>query len=575
MWVCVKSTAEMRGDPDTEFDLVVAGAGCAGLSAALFGAIAGLKVLVLERTAWVGGTSALAAGALWIPNTHLAQGSGDTPEKVANYLALATGSQTQAALRARFLALGPQAVRCLADHSAVQMRAFAHHPDYLSELPDASTCGRVLECLPFDGRLLGADFALVRPPIPEFTVLGGMMVDRVDINHLLNMTRSRVSFAHSARLLLRHAADRLRHPRGTRLVMGNALVARLLHSLRQRRVPIWTEISSSTLVTRDGRVTGIEVEHAGRRLTLISRCGVVLAGGGFSDHPALRAQLIPPEVKHSPRAGSSPGESLEQAIALGARMVRPTGSAAFWAPVSVRQRRDGSTAVFPHFVLDRAKPGTLVVDATGRRFLNESCSYHQFVERMLERRVSHAWLVADRQALVKYGLGMVRPGGRGIGSFVEDGYLIEARTLEALAARLGMPAGALRFSVDRINAFAVSGQDTDFHRGTTAYQRNLGDSAVSPNPTLGPVVHAPFYAVRLEPGDIAASAGLVTDANAQVLRGEDPIPGLFAVGNDMQSIMGSAYPGPGINLGPAVVFAYAAVQAAQHRDVSTLATVIQ
>lgn len=553
-------------DADTSFDLVVAGAGCAGLSAALFAAIAGLRVLVLERTAWVGGTSALSAGALWIPNTHLALGSGDSPEQAARYLEAATGGRTSAALRARFLALGPQAVRCLHDHSAVRMRAFAHHPDYLSDLPGASTHGRVLECEPFDGRLLGPALALVRPPIPEFTVLGGMMVDRTDIGHLLNMTRSRASFAHSARLLVRHAGDRLRHPRGARLVMGNALVGRLLHSLRQRGVPIWTQVRTGALVVRAGRVAGIEVEHRGRRFAVDARLGVVLAGGGFNDHPAWRSALIPSTVTHSPRAGSSPGELLDQALALGARLVRPEGSAAFWAPVSVRRRRDGSTAVFPHFVLDRAKPGTLVVDPAGRRFVNESCSYHLFGERMLELGLAGAWLVADRAALERYGLGMVRPGGRGVRGFVRDGYLVEAPKLDALAHRLGMDAAVLRESVERMNAHARGARDSEFQRGTTAYQRNLGDPAVAPNPTLGPIGKPPFYALRLQPGDIAASAGLATDDHAQVLRGEEPIAGLFAAGNDMQSVMGGAYPGPGINLGPALVFAHAAVQAALARS---------
>ncbi|MCD6077405.1 MAG: fumarate reductase/succinate dehydrogenase flavoprotein domain protein [Ramlibacter sp.] len=553
---------EMTDPSTTDFDLVVAGAGCAGLSAALFGAIAGLKVLVLERTQWIGGTSALAAGALWIPNTHLADGSVDTQEKAAHYLELATGGRTPRALRDHFLALGPQAVRTLCDHSAVQLRAFAHHPDYLTELPDASSRGRVLECLPFDGRQLGAALALVRPPIPEFTVLGGMMVDRIDIGHLLNMTRSRASFAHSMRLVLRHAGDRLRYPRGTRLVMGNALVGRLLHSLRQRNVPVWTQVRTGDLVVCDGRVAGIEVEHQGRRLTVMARRGVVLAGGGFNDHPGFRAELIPPQVTHSPRSGSSPGILLDQALALGARIGRPAGSTAFWAPVSMRKRSDGSTAVFPHFVLDRAKPGTMVVDPGGHRFLNESCSYHQFVERMLERDLAHAWLIADRQALVKYGLGMVRPGGRGLGAFIRDRYLVEAQTMDALGARLGIGAGVLAATASRMNEMARSGVDADFQRGTTAYQRNLGDPAVAPNPTLRPIEVGPFYAVRLQPGDIGASAGLVTDANGRVLRGDSPIPGLFAAGNDMQSIMGSAYPGPGINLGPAIVFAYAAVQAA-------------
>ncbi len=553
---------------DTEHDLIVLGAGCAGLSAALFGAIEGLKVLLIERSAWVGGTSALAAGALWIPNTHLAAGSGDTPQKAANYLDHATQghgpAQGAAHLRQAFLARGPQAVKCLEEHTEVHLRTFTFHPDYSSELPDASTSGRVLECLPFDARPLGPAMKQVRPPIPEFTVLGGMMVDRIDIGHLLNITRSRTAFMHSARLLLRHAADRLRHPRGTRWVMGNALVGRLLLSLRQRGVPIWLEASTERLISTGARVTGVEVTRGGQRITLTARLGVVLAGGGFSDHPALRQQLIPKQVQHSPRAACASGELQQLALGLGARLSRSEGSAAFWAPVSVRQRRDGSTAVFPHFVLDRAKPGTVVVDVHGRRFVNESSSYHRFGERMLERGVDPAFLIADQRALVKYGLGMVRPGGRRLGAFLRDGYLTRAPSLEALARRLGIDTAGLQATVDRMNRFALTGMDGEFERGSTAYQRNLGDPAVQPNPNLGPIAAAPFYAIRLHVGDIAASVGLVTDVDARVLRGDTPIDGLFAIGNDMQSVMGSAYPGPGINLGPAVAFAYAAVQAARH-----------
>jgi succinate dehydrogenase/fumarate reductase flavoprotein subunit len=549
------------------WDLIVVGAGCAGMATALFAAIEGLSVLVLERTRWVGGTSALAAGAVWIPNTHLGKGSGDTPEKAEGYLAEACKAGSPA-LRKRFLALGPEALQCLDAHTDVQMRAFSHHPDYLSELEGASSSGRVLECLPFDGRQLGDALSLVRPPIPEFTVLGGMMVDRIDIGHLMNMRHSVASFLHASRLLLQHSRDRLRGRRSTRMVMGNALIGRLLLSLRKRGVSIRTGISAERLLMERARVTGIQVRETEHSTTLHARLGVVLAGGGFNDHPLFREQLIPAEAMHSPRALSSPGLLLQQALEMGARMEPAADSAAFWAPVSRRQRADGSRAVFPHFVLDRAKPGTVVINSRGRRFLNESCSYHLFGERMLkatpsgDRPDAVAYLIADRRALLRYGLGMVRPGGHRVDAFVREGYLTRASSLVELAARLGVDAAALQATVARMNHFARSGIDEDFQRGTTAYQRNLGDPLVQPNPTLGPIEQAPFYAVRLFPGDIGSIVGLATDEHARVLRGDAPIEGLFAVGNDMQSIMGGAYPGPGINLGPAIVFAFAAAQAA-------------
>jgi succinate dehydrogenase/fumarate reductase flavoprotein subunit len=300
----------------------------------------------------------------------------------------------------------------------------------------------------------------------------------------------------------------------------------------------------------------------------MARRGVVLAGGGFNEHPDLRRELIPAQVTHSPRAGTARGELLSRALALGAQLSQRDGSAAHWAPVSIRRRRDGTTAVFPHLVFDRAKPGTLVVDASGKRFVNESVSYHQFGERMLQaaadgQRRAHAYLIADHGALVRYGLGMVRPGGRGLTPYLRDGYLVREASLQALARQLGMEPEVLMASVGRINAAARTGVDVDFGRGSTLYQRNLGDPGVQPNPTLGPLETPPFYAVRLHTGDIASSVGLVTDVDARVLREGRPIAGLFAVGNDMQSVMGSAYPGPGINLGPAVVFALAAASAAQ------------
>ncbi|HEY5637818.1 MAG TPA: FAD-dependent oxidoreductase [Burkholderiales bacterium] len=563
-----ESTAEATDPREADYDLIVIGAGAAGMATALFAAIEGMKVLVLERTQWVGGTSALSAGALWIPNTHLAAGSGDTPQRAARYLELSTGGRTPARLRERFLSLGPQVVRILEDHTEVRMRAFARHPDYLSELEGSTTHGRALECLPFDGRQLGDAFALVRPPIPEFTVLGGMMVDRIDIGHLLNLTRSAASFAHASRLLLRYLADRLRHPRGTRLVMGNALVGRLLFSLQKRQVPVWTQTTVDRLLEANDRVTGVEVSRAGARQVLHARAGVVLAGGGFNEHPQLRKQLIPAEVRHSPRAGASPALLYEQALALGARLGKVEGSAAFLTPVSARTRADGSTAVFPHFVLDRGKPGTVVVNAQGRRFVNESASYQLFGERMLEQHSGHrpnalAFLIADRRALLKYGLGMVRPGGRGVAAALRSGYLVRAQSVAALAQALDIDATALTDTVERMNRYAKNGLDADFQRGSTAYQTNLGDPAVGPNPNLGAIETPPFYALRLYPGDIGAAVGLVTDADARVLRGDAPIGGLFAVGNDMHSVMGDAYPGPGITLGPAVVFAFAAAQAAR------------
>lgn len=553
--------------PDETFDLVVAGAGGAGLACALFAALDGARVLLVEHADRIGGTTAWSAGTTWVPGTeHAARvHRADGLDAARTYLDHAVGDRSPRALREAFLTHGPAAIATLEARSEVRFRPYPRHPDYESELPGSTLCGRALEPLPFDGRRLGPLFALLRPPIPEFTVLGGMMVDRTDIQHLLGLRNSLASLRHAARLLWRHACDRLRHPRGTRLVMGNALVARLLASLQAQPTVTLALHTAVTGITReDGRVVGATLECGALQRRVRVRGGLVLATGGFNRHPEMRARLLPGiPAEWSPAAPGHTGRAQQAALDIGAHQGTGALSPAFWAPCSQRLRADGSLAVFPHFVMDRAKPGVITVNPRGERFLNESSSYHLFGLAMQAAPAGiPAWLVCDADALRAYGLGMVRPGGRGLAPFLADGYLHRADTLDALASQLGMDSGCLRASVAQNNTAAAAGRDEAFGRGTTAYQQNLGDpgrAGAGGNPNLGPLATAPFYALRLFPGDIGAATGLVTDAQAQALDAQgQPIPGLYAVGNDMQSIMGGVYPAPGITIGPGIVFAYLA-----------------
>lgn len=557
------------------FDVIVIGAGGAGLAAALFAAIDGARVLLVEHTEHVGGTTAYSGGTTWIPCTDAAAAvSGtDTLDNAEGYLTRAVGDRTPAALRRAFLDHGRRAIAHLAAHSEVRFRAYPLHPDYLSDIEGSTLRGRALEPLPFDGRRLGSLFALVRPPIPEFTVLGGMMVDRNDIFHLLRITRSLASLRHGARLLIRHLWDRTRYPRGTRLVMGNALVGRLLYSLAQRpNVSLLMETSVERIHTGTTGAFAVTLRRGSERRTVRARGGIVLASGGFNRHARLRSELLPDaHPDWCPGAPGHTGAAHDLALALGARYGTGALTHAFWAPVSMRKRFDGSTAVFPHLLMDRGKPGMITVDRSGKRFVNESTSYHLFALRMQEAnatgRTIPAFLIGDASAIRKYGIGMVRPGAKRMDHFLADGYLTRAATLRELAAQLGIDADALAGTVERFNAFAAKGVDEDFHRGTTACERNLGDAASQgPNPTLGALTEAPFYAVRLYPGDIGAATGFVTDAYGRVLDATDRrISGLYAVGNDMHSIMGGVYAGPGITLGPAIVFGYLAGRHAAKR----------
>ena len=423
----------------------------------------------------------------------------------------------------------------------------------------------MLEPLPFDARVLGADFARLRPPLPEFTLFGGLMVDRTDIGHLLNVKRSAASLRHSVRLLLGYGADRLRHPRGTRLVMGNALAGRLLHSLLRRGVPILTSTAATELILAEDRVSGAILRSAEATITVRSRRGVVLATGGFSRHPSLRRQLLPePLTPYSPLVESVTGDGISLGQQAGGHLGAGHANNSFWAPVSVRARADGSTAVFPHFVLDRGKPGLIAVDGQGRRFVNEATTYHRFAEAMY---AAHAqaptipcFFLCDDAFIERYGLGMVRPRRLGLRRAIADGYLVRADTLGALAEALAIDPETLEQTVARYNDLAASGHDVDFAKGSDAYQRNLGDPVHGPNPCMGPIRTPPFDAIRVYPGDIGASCGLETNECAQVLRAGRPIQGLYACGNDMDSLMAGFYPAPGITLGPAMTFGYVAAR---------------
>ena len=562
---------------DARFDVVVIGSGGAGLSAALCAAIDGARVLVVERTSHLGGTTALSAGTTWVPCTErgLKVQPDDTLARASRFLDLAVGQRSDRRLRQAFLDNGPAAVAKLAHHSDVQYQVRALHPDYLSELEGAALRGRAIEPIPFDGRLLGPALSLIRPPIPEFTVLGGMMVDRDDIFHLLRLTQSWASFKYALRIITRHARDRLFWPRGTRLVMGNALIGRLLLSLLKRGVHIVTDTELSSLVQQGSAIQGVVLTQSRQGQTVqrkvLASGGVVLASGGFNRHPQRRSEMLPgAHPDWSPAAPGHTGQALDLALQAGAALGEGGLSHAFWAPVSIRRRADGSTAAFPHFVMDRGKPGMLTVNQAGRRFLNESTSYHLFgieMQKQADAPSVPCWLICDAAALKRYGLGMVRPGGRGLAPFLADGYLIQANDVTTLARQLQMEATVLQATLSEFNAMADQGIDTQFKRGTTDYQRANGDANwPGPNPCLGALREAPYYAIRLYPGDIGAATGLRTDTHARVLNAEgEALPGLYACGNEMHSIMGGVYPAPGITIGPGLVYGYLAAQHAMAR----------
>jgi succinate dehydrogenase/fumarate reductase flavoprotein subunit len=559
---------------DGETDLLVIGAGAGGMTAALVGALEGLRVVLCEKSDMVGGTTATSAGTVWIPGSRQSERAGvpDTVAAAKTYLAGILGEVASDERLLIYLASGPVVLDYLEQRTGVVFTPPPVHPDYLN-LPGAAVGGRALGAVPFDGRQLGADFVRVRPPRPEFMVLGGMMVGKMDIPALLRPFASWNNFKHAAGLLVRHALDRLRFKRGTRLIMGNALVGRLLQDIRRVGVDIRYRTSLKELVKIGDEIAGAILTTPAGEVALRARRGVVLATGGIGWSDELRERLLPETAR---RYSLSPDSNTGDGILAGERAAgsidTELNSPALWMPSSVMKQPGGHLSVFPHIMLDRAKPGLLAVDRSGRRFVNEASSYHDFVQGMLQSNRAPAsvpsWLVCDRSFIADYGIGLVHPATRDLRRFVQAGYLFEGRTIAELAGKIGVDGDALAQTVERYSRYAETGIDEEFGRGTSELNRFNGDASSEPNPCLRQIGPGPYYAVAVWPSDLASAAGLRVDMTGRVLRSDGVVvSNLYAVGTDAVSIFRGHYPGPGTMIGPAMVFAWrAAMQAAGRLD---------
>ena len=556
---------------DREVDLLVAGAGPGGMTAGLVAALEGLDVLICEKSQQVGGTGATSAGTLWIPGNSQNREAGfvDRPDDAARYLDALIGDGGADPRRAVYLEDGPGVIDDLVARTELSFVACGRHPDYRSNLPGAAVEGRAIVPETFDGRKLGADFARVRPPIPEYLLFGGMMVGKIDLTRMLGRYRSVGNFAHTARLVLRYLMDRLRFRRGTRLTMGNALVGRLFYSLRRNGVPVAFGAALAEIVEEEGRAAGAVLETENGRIRVKARRGVVLATGGAAHNEAFRAAYMPrAEPKYSLAVEEDTGDGLTAGERFGGR-IESRGEAGLWTPVSLNPRKGGGTGLYPHILLDRAKPGLIAVNAAGRRFVNEAVSYHDFVEGMFRAHEIGpsipAWLICDAGFVRKYGLGDIHPETTNLARFEKAGYVTLGATASELAGKIGVDPEGLADTIARHNRFAEAGTDADFGKGDTELNRFNGDPGNRPNPCLAPISGTPLVAMAVWPAELACSAGLAATADGQVLGADDtPIPGLYACGNDMGSIMAGTYPGPGTTLGPAMVFGYrAAMHAAR------------
>jgi len=544
-----------------ETDIVIIGGGVAGMTAAVTARKLGLEVLLVEKTPFYGGTTAYSGGAPWIPCNHVMKQAGysDTRAAAEQYLHAVLGDMYDEPLISAFLDAAPEMTAFLERESEVRFKPFAI-PDY-EALPGAAR-SRSLLTQEYDGALLGEHLKNLRLPLAQLMLFGSLQIEGADIHPLRKSLKSWPAFRHTAKLMRRFIAERLGHGRGLRLKNGNALAARLLRSCIDAGVTMWMRTPARALVNEGGAVRGVVVEKDGQSVEIRARRGVLLASGGFGANADMRARYVPFAAHHwTLQPSGNVGEGIQMGQSAGGVLNETNAGQCIWTPVSVLRRKDGSTVPYPHIFIDRAMPGCIAVDTEGRRFVNEGGSYQVFVRTMHERGLTKAHLVADRNFLRTYGLGLARPAPFDEKPYIEAGYLIEAPTLGALASKIGADPGTLEQTVLRFNELVAGGEDLDFGKGTDAHSRFRGDASHQPHPCLAPIGAGPYYALAIHPGDLSTVMGLNTDRDARVLdRAGRVIPGLYAAGLDMNSIMRGLYPGGGASIGPAMTFGYIAAR---------------
>jgi len=550
---------------DEEVDLLVVGSGAGGLTAALRAALAGAKVLLVEKSSLWGGTSATSGGGIWIPGSHLAAAIGqpDNLDDAFHYIrALTADNVADAQIRA-YVENAHKMLSWVEDNAGTRYTAMPY-PDYYPHVAGSREGYRthlMLRSWP-SSILSRAAFDTMQTASPAASLWGR-------INWLMNETYT-VLFRPKGwpvtlgKVIGRYWLDfpqRLRSKRDRRLTMGTALLGLLRAAVDKAGATVWLNSPLVTLLEQDQGVTGAVVLHQGREIRIGTRKGVILAAGGFAHDAALRAQYIEvaPETLASGAQVDDTGEAIGMARKAGAALRNM--DSAWWAPtfrVPGEARSRLST-------MERSLPFSLIVNRAGERFANEAMSYHRFGEAMMAKDKAAAgtlpsWFVFDAQYRARYPVGAVMPGiPDALLSKPIRKVLLKARTLDALAAKMGVQEAVLRGTITRFNLMARQGKDQDFGRGDAAYDRLYGDHRISPNPTLGALEKAPFYALPLHLGDIGTNGGVVTDGKARALREDgSPIPGLYAIGNMAASVMGYSYPGAGSTLGPAMTFGYLA-----------------
>ncbi len=545
---------------DEEFDFVVVGSGGGSMAAALVARQAGKSVLILEKTPLIGGTTARSGGVMWIPNNRFMKRDGvpDSAEMAMQYLDSAVGdhNDTPGATRARraaYVENGTEMVDFLVDQG-IKLNRVSYWPDYYDELPGGSEQGRTVVAELFNVKELGEWGKKLRP---NFLSMQASLDDMLKLRYVTKSGEARKA---AAKLVGRTIWATLT---GKRYVTaGAALQGRMLQAALKAGVDIRNNSGVTGLIEENGRVVGVDTEKDGKSWRVGAKNGVLINAGGFSHNQAMRDQYQPgTQSDWSMTAEGDTGEMIQEMMGHGAAIAQmdqfvgnqitlPPGHEKHWMKAVVQ----GSTAA-PHAIL---------VDQTGQRFMNESGSYMAYCQGIIDRNKTApaipSYAIMDAQFMKKYMLGNAMPGKKPK-EWSESGYLKQSDTIEGLAAQLKIEPAALRATVDRFNGFCAKNVDEDFHRGERAYDKWLGDAYHPKNASLGAIEQGPFYAVEVLPGDVGTYGGVVTDADARVLRADGSIiEGLYATGISTASVFGKAYAGAGASVGPSFVWGYVAAK---------------
>jgi 3-oxosteroid 1-dehydrogenase len=553
------------GPWDLETDVLIAGSGAAALTAAVTAAAGGARTLVIEKSDLYGGTSATSGGVIWIPATAqaLAAGHPDSPEEAFQYIRALTDPEVSDARIWAFVRQGREMVAWLEANTAVHLRA---HPyaDYHPEMPGGKTGWRSLEALPLHASDLGADFERLRPPHPAVQFLARVSWTLEETGTLL--FRSPGWWLTALTIFGNYFLDlpqRLHSARDRRMTLGNALLGRLKLSLNKAGGELWFNAPLRGLVRSDGGVTGALIEREGRTLRVRARRAVVLAAGGFERNAEMRRRYLPqsPEPRWSGSQLNNVGEALVAAQQIGAATLAM--DSAWWGTSMSLPGEERARLM----AIERALPGSIIVNSQGERYMNEASSYHIAGQQMLRHdapgaRTIPSLMLFDATWRRRYPLGPLIPD---LPDWLQPknlrSILTRADSWAQLAARTGLPPAKLAATIARFNEHARAGTDPDFRRGESAYDRYYGDPRVTPNPTLKALETPPFYALPVYPGDIGTNGGLATNEYAQVLdEAGSAIPGLYACGNTAATLMGHSYPAAGATLGPGMTFGFIAAR---------------